>query len=239
MAITNLNPTTELEAVNSMLNSIGEAPVSDLTVVLQQDVAVAISLLTDATRDVQTLGWRFNTEFELALTAASANFAWTDHDGTARTLRIFTRPTNLAKFELSATADQAELDVTLRPAKLYEPATSPLVFYDRARNRDGFIATERTYLFIDAVWLFPFEKMPESARRYVVLRAARQLQQKILASSELAGFTAADEAQAFRTLKLDQGDNDNYNMFQSADVSRVLGGRTGLSGVSTPRRRWR
>ena len=48
--------TTELEAINIMLAAIGEAPVSSLTGLLPQDVAIAQSTLVETNRAVQSEG---------------------------------------------------------------------------------------------------------------------------------------------------------------------------------------
>lgn len=236
--ITNLTPMTELDAVNAILASIGEAPVDDLASAAQ-DVAVALNILRDNTREVQSWGWRFNAEWELPV-AEAATFDWTDPDGSTVSLRIFTPPADLATFKVSPRSDQIGLDLALRPAKQYDAANKPLVFYDRARNRDGLPATERTLLYLDTISLFDFEKMPATVRQYVTIRAARQMQEKELASGELGSLTARDEMMALRAAKRDQGEVDTLNVLQSASVAAFhLGRQPGPRGVMTPRRYWR
>lgn len=53
---------TELEAVNEMLMSIGQAPVNTLNVTGIRDVNVARALLAKVSRRVQSRGWNFNTD---------------------------------------------------------------------------------------------------------------------------------------------------------------------------------
>jgi hypothetical protein len=57
-----LQCTTELEAVNSMLMTIGESPVNSLAVSQVSDVSIAIATLREVTRNFQVEGWEFNTE---------------------------------------------------------------------------------------------------------------------------------------------------------------------------------
>ena len=53
---------TELEAVNVLLTTIGEAPVNTLTGNQVTDVTIARQVLNEVSREVQSQGWYFNTE---------------------------------------------------------------------------------------------------------------------------------------------------------------------------------
>jgi Tail tubular protein len=53
---------TELEAVNVMLSVIGEAPVNTLEGAATVDVIQAKAVLQQVSREVQSVGWHFNTE---------------------------------------------------------------------------------------------------------------------------------------------------------------------------------
>lgn len=63
----NLAPTSELEAVNALLATIGEAPVNTLTGSLPVDAAMARRLLHEKSREVQSAGWSFNQDLGLSL----------------------------------------------------------------------------------------------------------------------------------------------------------------------------
>lgn len=58
---------TELEAVNVLLTTIGEAPVNTLTGNQVTDVAIAKQVLNEVSREVQSQGWHFNTEPKVKL----------------------------------------------------------------------------------------------------------------------------------------------------------------------------
>lgn len=62
-----LTPTSELEAVNTLLASIGESPVGSLLGVLPVDAAAARALVSHFSRQLQKTGWSFNTEFAYRL----------------------------------------------------------------------------------------------------------------------------------------------------------------------------
>ena len=49
--------TTKLEAVNVMMTSIGETPVNTITSATTTDVSIAISILDNVSREVQSVGW--------------------------------------------------------------------------------------------------------------------------------------------------------------------------------------
>lgn len=237
--IVNLVATTELEAVNAMLASIGEAPVTDLATATATDVIMAINILRNTAREVQMLGWRFNMEFGLQV-KPSDTYTRLDTDGVMTELQIFLPPAGLVSFEMSRSDDQQGsnyTDAVLRPSKEYTSGGLPVVvFYDREKNRDGWSAVERAYLYIDAVFMFNFEQLPESCRNYIVVRASRRFSQKVAGSAELSSFNDRDEMQALRALKRDQGENDDNNILDNMDVYRVLGVRPrGASGVRDTR----
>lgn len=356
--IIGLVATTELEAVNAMLASIGEAPITTLDGATQSDVQTALNILRDTTREVQTEGWRFNTEFGFEI-APDFAFNYTDSKGIVTRLGVYSPPARLAKFGMTQSPDQqgsAFPDAVIRPPRslilgttervitrdpdfagatfgaefqsapatgasvpmrvsfnlpvdsvtvtcfdptwptnsmaAYDendvllgsvdfdsngvpgvnvPSTKTLafsgisyiiltpgandyvaysmtytvngltgidgtIFYDRARNRDGWPLSERSHLYIDAVWLFDFESLPETCRNYIVVQSSRRLAYNVLGSEELGRFKNADELRALRRLKRDQGEDDDYSMLDNADVSIVFQDRLPMqSGVADPR----
>ena len=59
--------TSELESVNTILSSIGEAPVNTLTGTLPIDATQAQSLLKEISREVQSASWHFNSFYDYTL----------------------------------------------------------------------------------------------------------------------------------------------------------------------------
>ena len=55
--------TSKLDAINSMLIGVGEAPVNTLNSGLQEAEIAAITLTT-VSREVQSSGWTFNTDIK-------------------------------------------------------------------------------------------------------------------------------------------------------------------------------
>ena len=64
MALT-YTPTTELQAVNQMLASIGETPVSDIPASGISDAATARDKLHEVNRQVQGMALKFNTDYKV------------------------------------------------------------------------------------------------------------------------------------------------------------------------------
>ena len=215
-------PTTELEAVNTILSVIGQGKItqSELDTPTGDDTQSAIDIVRDNMREVLSWGWKFNTEWQFRIAV----------DGSDK----FPVPTNLLKFTVSHRFDQQgyrpekDDDGTVPRTNLLDIVVQGGFFYDRLRNTTVWTAGgdfERLQIFIDIVRTVNFEDMPETARRYVTMRSARQFAKRMLGDKEIVGFTTDDESVSYRNLKRDQGDVKRYSLFDSHSVRRVLGGR--------------
>lgn len=254
--ITDLKPTTEIEAVNAMLSVIGEQPIgtsdADLDAAVTAgspvDVITAVNILRNQAREVQTLGWKFNTENGYQL-APDGQLSYVDTLDITTILNVFVPPANMIAWEPTKRYDQMQLaggqrgpqltggpsgvrpstamDLTVRRALYYTNVESvkPMVFYDRNLNREGWDSTIVSYLYLNPTWLFDFEDIPEEARRFIYVRAARQFQQQMVGSSELAAFSQEDEAFALRQLKRAHGSKDSYNILENISVYASFGRR--------------
>jgi hypothetical protein len=231
--ITSIAPTTELESVNAMLSAIGESPITDVATATQADVLMAVNLLRNTAREVQSLPWRFNYERGLQL-APSDTVVWQDAGENLLTLSIFTLPTGVLTWKQTACTANRGLSLTQRPSKQYRVDATPVVIlYDRAQNRDGLDPTAYPFVYIDATFAFDFQYLPESARRYITVLAGRRFTQHVLGSDSLAGFQQQDEMLALRTLKRDQGETVHLNMLDNFAAFNALGqrGRNGVDAI--------
>lgn len=200
------NPTlmTELEAVNIMLGAIGESPVSSLDDPSLVDVALAKTILDETNVSVQTPGTHFNTEMDAPITA--------DTDG------FINVPINCAKID--TVGDSVDLDLVLRGTKVYD------------RDNRTFTFAIPTTIYVDMVLLLPFEEIPQYARRYVCVKAARRFQARVVGSDTLFGFTQRDEEEALITYEQSEAETEDNNILtDSYSVSRITyrgsGRRTG------------
>ena len=176
------NSTTELEAINEMLQAVGATPVSSVSVAADLDVTSALSLLREVSREVQSQGWDFNTDKRYAMTRTPDN--------------EYVIPDNVLSID---TSDQfPDVKATYRNAKLWDQ-TNHTFTWDKA-------------LTFDVVWLFPFTELPETARHYITMKAARKLQARVLGSSSLGRFTDRDESDAETIFKDSEGLEADHNI---------------------------
>lgn len=185
--------TTRLEAVNHMLSTIGEAPVNTLIGDVNADVAIALDILSQTTKDVLATGWHFNTEHDYPLSRNGDN--------------EIVLPAGIIKVDMSPTASNA-LNLVVRGTRLY--------------NLD-----DHTYKFTDdiratVVLLMDFESIPQLARSYILLRAARVFQGKMMASTELAREATTSEIMALADLKRWDDEQSDRTIFDNYGAARVL-----------------
>lgn len=70
----------------------------------------------------------------------------------------------------------------------------------RLYNRTDHTYTITDTLKADIVLYLNFDELPEAARRYILVKAARRLQAYTIGSQEIAGFTQVDELDAYKEL---------------------------------------
>lgn len=178
-----LIPTTELEAVNAMLDQIGEAPVSALTD-LALDAAKARNTLNRVSREVQARGWHWNTTLR-KLTKDGNN--------------EFVVPTNALRID--TTRNSIQYDVINRGGKLF----------DRRPFKNTTVFTDLTEIEVEMIELLAFTDLPEAVRQYIYIRAARQFQEFQLGAQSISQFSSDDEAFALATILDAEIENGDYN----------------------------
>ena len=67
------NATQELPAINQILSSCGQAPVTTLDTT-NPDVAIAYDTLLQVSREIQAEGWTFNKEYHIEFTPDTDDF---------------------------------------------------------------------------------------------------------------------------------------------------------------------
>lgn len=183
---------TELDAVNVCLQSIGELPVNSLDGELPADAALAQTILHEVSRELQSNGWYWNTDYDYTFTR--------DDDGALEV------PENV-------------LHIDFPYSRTIEPLQRGSRLYDRKNH---------TYTFAENVkatrvtWFLPFVEMPEAARRYLAIRAARIFQARYLGSTQLNQETQDDEFRAWTLLQQDELRVEQPNMLDSPTVQSIL-----------------
>lgn len=189
-------PTTKLEAVNSMLSTIGEAPVNSLTSGLV-DAETAETILNEVSRSVQASGWNFNSEPNYTVAA-----------NVSGEVRL---PTEVIR------ADLADSETKFRSNK-NEYVQRGNKMYDKIKHTYNIGAP----LTLDVVVLLNYELCPEVARRYISVKAARIFQERVVGSDTLSAMNRNDEQEALFALREMEGDNGDYNIFDDRSTARVL-----------------
>jgi len=195
-----LSPTTKLEAVNTMLTSIGEQPVQTEDFAGLSDAAIAAQILDNVSRAVQSRGWIFNTDLDDELVA----------DSSLGDKGVINIPNNVLRVDVTSRVRDGATDIVERGRQLY----------DRQTNDNLFNAG--TKVKVNLVKHLVFEDLPEPARRYIAIRSARIFHDRVVGSGELHRFYQEDEMQAWHTLLEYEGDVADYNIFDNYDVYRVV-----------------
>ena len=194
-----LTATTKLEAVNTLLTAIGEVPVNSLTSGLV-DAETAETILDSVSREVQSQGWNFNTDYEREFTLDSN--------------KQIVLPPDILRIDM-AERRTTELDVVARGSKLYNRATNSFYF-------DASISSVK----MNAVVLLNFDDLPEAARRYVTIRSTRIFQDRVVGSETLHAFHQRDELVALVELKDADSEVSDHNIFDNYAVTSIID-RTG------------
>jgi len=177
--------TTELESINIMLAAIGEAPVNSLTGTLPVDVKLAQSTLTEVNKEVQSEGWSFNTEIDVTLTRDGSNHVSLGTD----VIRVDPN-----------THDHTDIDAIQRGLKLY----------DRRNNKYEFTKD----LICTVVYFRTFDEIPEPARRYITIKAARIFVDRLVSDDGLRTYTQQDEVRARAILMETDLSNADHNLLR-------------------------
>jgi hypothetical protein len=185
-------PMTELDAVNIMLMSIGNAPVNTLVVPGLKDVSFAQLTLHNTSRAVQSRGWYFNRETNFPLAVDGAG-------------------------EIPLPANAIHCEPVDRSKDYVERARK---FYDRERHTFDF--TGHAPVLCDVIQMLTFEDLPQAARSYIGYRAARVFQANNVGSELLYRFTEREEVDALTELQRNELRATNTNALSSSQsVARI------------------
>ncbi len=185
--------TTQLEAVNSMLGHIGESPVDSIATpsALPISASTALTILDEVSREVQSDGWHFNTEYDVTLSPNVSNNIVLDSD------------------VIEADVVDHSSDIVCRGLTLF--------------NRKDNTSTFTSDIKVTLTRLLDWDSLPEPARRYITLRAARILQGRIVGSRELEALIARDEYTAKARLEEFDAKNSDRTIFDNFDTGARIG----------------
>ena len=177
--------TTELESINIMLAAIGEAPVNSLTGTLPVDARLAQSTLTEVNKEVQSEGWSFNTEIDVTLTRDASN-------------------------HVALSTDILRVDPNIHQHTTIDAIQRGLKLYDRLNNKYEFDED----LICTVVYFRTFDEIPEPARRYITIKAARVFIDRLVGDRTLRAYTEQDETRARSILMETDLANGDHNILR-------------------------
>ena len=177
--------TTELESINIMLAAIGEAPVNSLTGTVPVDVRLAQSTLTETNKEVQSEGWSFNTEIDVTLTRDASK-------------------------QVALSTDVLRIDPNIHQHTDIDAIQRGLKLYDRLNNKYEFDED----LICTVVYFRTFEEIPEPARRYITIKAARIFVDRLVSDDGLRTYTQQDETRARAILMETDLSNADHNILR-------------------------
>ena len=147
------NATAELPAINQILSSCGQAPVTTLDQT-NPDVAIAYDTLLQVSREVQAEGWTFNKEYHYEMTPNTDN--------------EITIPNNILQIKLTENNQNPSYDAVRRSGKLY----------DRQHHRYEW--KDYSPVECDIVWEFDWVDLPQPIQDFIVSRSATIVSSRIV-----------------------------------------------------------
>tara|TARA_R100000329_G_scaffold35523_2_gene33362 strand:- start:2036 stop:2644 length:609 start_codon:yes stop_codon:yes gene_type:complete len=177
--------TTELESINIMLAAIGESPINAITDPLPVDARLAQQTLAEINKKVQMEGWSFNTEIDVTL----------PRDGS--------KHINLANSIL-------RVDPNIHQHPTIDAIQRTLKLYDRLNNRYEFDED----LICTVVYFRAFTEIPEPARYYITIKAARVFVDRLVGDQGLRTYTEQDEIRARAILMETDLANGDHNLLR-------------------------
>ena len=164
----------ELEAINTLLSIIGEAPIdqlSDITVNEITDSSLARRTLYEVSRDVQAEGWGFNTDYDVTLAMDSSN-----------------------QFPLPDNALRVDFSPNTYPEQQYVARGNRV--YDRSTQRYDFGGNSDTLTVDSMVRQLDWDELPHAAQQYIAIRAGRIFSDRYINSNVVFAYTVQDETYA-------------------------------------------
>ncbi|KAA3452725.1 phage tail protein [Mesorhizobium sp. SARCC-RB16n] len=191
-----LTPLTELEAINEILATGAESPVSTLEENQVIDASLAMNTLRATSVEVQTAGWNFNSEEGVSIAP--------DQNGE------IILPPNVLRVDTSG--ESAATNAVQRGLRLYDKGNRTTIF-------EGPVT-------VDWVLGLDFEDLPSTARLYITIRAARKYQDRYFGDQAVHSYTSQDEQIARAAMMQEEMDSNDANMLSDSQFMTKLRGRS-------------
>tara|TARA_R100001082_G_scaffold68767_1_gene38933 strand:- start:2746 stop:3369 length:624 start_codon:yes stop_codon:yes gene_type:complete len=161
------NATQELPAINQILSSCGQAPVTTLDTT-NPDVAIAYDTLLQISREVQSEGWTFNKEYHYEFTPDTNN--------------EIPIANNILQIKLTENSNNIDFDGIRRNGKLYD------------RQHHTYKWTDFDTVECDIVWEFDWVDLPQPIQDFITARTATVVSQRIVGDTSQYQMLQQQEA---------------------------------------------
>ena len=182
---------TELSAVNSILGSIGQSPITTLNF-SNPEISYIYNLFKEACVDVQSEGWSFNKEEHVSLSP--------DADG------YITLPDGVLQYDIHNGFNDRSQNVVVRNGRLY----------DKVDHTDVFTHD----LSVDITYLFSFPDLPQVFKRYIIYTASSRAAIQLVSNPQLVQLLQQKEAYARSSCLEYECNQEDPSFFGVADSEK-------------------
>lgn len=203
---------TKLQAVNRILDSIGEKPVNSLSSGLPE-AELAETFLEDASRRIQLRGWHVNTRPSIVLTIDASNY--------------FNLPDNTLKVD-TVNPRGSRKAFTPRPSSYVNAGMrrkaddTGWILYDLDEDSETWANTGFTTLTVDIVQHLEFANLTPALQQYIFTDAAMRFQRSIMGSQVLHSFTGEDLSKAEMDAVNEDMENEDLNIIHDNPLVNAI-----------------
>jgi len=175
MTTTTVDIDTELSAVNAILGSIGQSPISGLDFA-NPEVSFVYNILKECNQDIQSEGWMFNIEYHI-----KENVSTTDN-------KIIIG-SDVIRIDMEDGHDRTR-DFVRRK----DTSDGIWKLYDRVNHTFEF--PDDDYFYVNKVRLLNFEDIPAPFQRYIIYKASGRAAVQLVSNANLQKMLQTYELQA-------------------------------------------
>lgn len=176
---TNPSLDNELSAVNTILNAIGQSPVSSFDS-NNPELSLIHNILIEVSKDVQNEGWTFNTERHIKVSPNVNDKIVVSEVATQLGVAAISR------IDIHDGLNDRLINTVIRDNG------GVLMVYDKLNHTFTFDNDK----LVDVVFLVKFEHLPSVFQRYITLRAAGRAATQLVANPQLVQLLSTQEMQA-------------------------------------------
>ncbi|MAT11673.1 MAG: hypothetical protein CMM02_11770 [Rhodopirellula sp.] len=180
---------TELDAVNQILSSVGQAPVTTLDL-QNPEVAIVVNTLREQSKQVQLEGWSFNTERNYKMVRSAD-------------VNEITYPSNVLALDANVESHRGKYDLVKRNGKLYDRYNHTYTFTEDIKA--------------DVLWYLEFTDLPSAIQAYITAKAARMCATKMVGDAQLNQLLQEQEATTRAAAIEEECQQGDYSFFGFQD----------------------